>query len=155
MTDSKDNHENIFEILDGMMSQLNSTKKMFMVMILSVLILPPLAMLVVVQVFDPPYEERQLEKEQLRAEMGLPPKEPLEGENAELEREFKERLKERKPMLKPPQLIITVISLVWLGIGIRQWFVLSKWDKKYKQFKSKQAEIDKELEDESDEDNKN
>ena len=147
MTDSKDNRENIFEILDGMMSQLNKTKKMFMIMILSVLILPPLTMLVVVHVFDPPFEERQLEKEQLRAELSLPPKEPLEGENAELEKEFKERLKERKHIIKPPQLIITIISLTWLGIGIRQWFVLSKWDKKYQQFKSQQAEIDKELED--------
>ena len=148
MTDSNDNHESIFEVLDGMMSQLNKTKKMFMVMLISVLILPPLAMLVVVQVFDPPYEERQLEREQLREELGLPPTEPIDDENAELEQEFKERLKEEKRKtkhLKPPQLIITVISIVWLGIGIRQWFVLSKWDKKYQQFKKKQAEIDKKL----------
>jgi len=40
---------------------------------------------------------------------------------------------------------------VWLGIGIRQWAVLSKWDKKYQNFKAKQKEIDKELEDDSDE----
>ena len=61
MSSPKDkDHENIFEILDGMMSQLNKTKKMFMIMILSVLILPPIAMLVMVQVFDPPYEERYL-----------------------------------------------------------------------------------------------
>ncbi|MGH1565992.1 MAG: hypothetical protein ACRBB5_00870 [Nitrosopumilus sp.] len=40
---------------------------------------------------------------------------------------------------------------MWLGIGIRQWIVLSKWDKKYQNFKAKQKEIDKELKDESDE----
>ena len=154
MSSPKDkDHENIFEILDGMMSQLNKTKKMFMIMILSVLILPPIAMLVMVQVFDPPYEERYLVKEMVREELGLPPKEPLEGEEAELKQEFKEALKAEKhktKLLKPPQLVITIISLVWLGIGIRQWFVLSKWDKRYQQFKAKQEEIDKKLDDDSD-----
>ena len=119
-------------------------------MIISVLILPPIAMLVMVQVFDPPYEEKYLEKEMLREELGLPPKEPLEGEEAELKQEFKEALKSEKhktKLLKPPQLVITIISLVWLGIGIRQWFVLSKWDKRYQQFKAKQEAIDKELDD--------
>ena len=53
--------------------------------------------------------------------------------------------------MHPPQIIIIVISLVWLGIGIRQWIVLSKWDKKYQQFKQQQEKIDKELEDDSEE----
>ena len=90
-------------------------------------------------------------------ELGLPPKEPLEGEEAELKQEFKEALKAEKhktKLLKPPQLVITIISLVWLGIGIRQWFVLSKWDKRYQQFKAKQEEIDKKLDDDSDDEEK-
>jgi hypothetical protein len=33
-------------------------------------------------------------------------------------------------------LVPIIIVLVWLGIGIRQWFVLSKWDKKYKNIKN-------------------
>ena len=48
-------------------------------------------------------------------------------------------------------MIIIVISLVWLGIGIRQWIVLSKWDKKYRQFKEDQKEIDKKFQDDNDE----
>ena len=28
-----------------------------------------------------------------------------------------------------------LISLVWLGVGIRQWFVLSKWTKRYERYK--------------------
>ena len=48
-------------------------------------------------------------------------------------------------------MIIIVISLIWLGIGIRQWIVLSKWDKKYRQFKEDQKEIDKKFEDDNDE----
>ena len=60
------------------------------------------------------------------------------------------------PFLHPHQPIILAISLVWLVIGVRQWFVLSKWDKKYKQFKENQKEIDKKFEDDSDdEDNSN
>ena len=54
--------------------------------------------------------------------------------------------------LKPPQLVIFAISLIWLGIGIRQWIVISKWDKKYQRFKTKQADIDKKLLDDDAED---
>jgi len=32
-----------------------------------------------------------------------------------------------------------------MGIGIRQWFVLSKWDKKYKKYRELQKKIDKDL----------
>jgi hypothetical protein len=40
-----------------------------------------------------------------------------------------------------------IISLVWLGIGLRQWFVLSKWTKKYDKYKKLQEEIDRKFED--------
>jgi len=33
-----------------------------------------------------------------------------------------------------------------VGIGIRQWFMLSKWDKKYKEL---QKQIDEKLDDEN------
>jgi hypothetical protein len=55
-------------------------------------------------------------------------------------------------MLKGPQLIIFALSLVWLAVGIRQWVVLSKWDKKYKKFKKDQEDVDKELADDSNDD---
>ena len=42
-----------------------------------------------------------------------------------------------------------IIVLVWLGIGIRQWFVLSKWDKKYKKYKELQKQIEEKLDDEN------
>jgi hypothetical protein len=32
-----------------------------------------------------------------------------------------------------------------IGIDIRQWFVLSKWTKKYKQYKQLQKKIDEKL----------
>ena len=58
MTEDKNEKksENIFEIMDGIMFQLNKTKKMFVIMILTVLILPPIGLLVMVNAFDPPWE---------------------------------------------------------------------------------------------------
>ena len=151
MTSSKDNQrDNIFEIFDGMMFQLSRTKKMFMIMIISVLILPPLAILVTTSILDSPFGDdfpkRFEEKLQRQLDSGR-------ITQAEYENMKDKLLDKEKPskLLKPPQMIIFVISLVWLGIGIRQWIVLSKWDKKYQQFKAKQEEIDKKFEDESDE----
>lgn len=40
-----------------------------------------------------------------------------------------------------------LISLIWLGIGIWQWFVLSKWTKKYERYKELQKKIDEKLSD--------
>lgn len=50
------------------------------------------------------------------------------------------------------RVIAFLISLIWLGIGIRQWFVLSKWAKKYERYKELQKKIDEKL---SDDDNAN
>lgn len=136
----------MFEIMDNMMLHLNKTKNLFLVMILTVLIIPPVSMLVVVQVFDPPFESKKLEKEQIRKELGLP-EDNLTDEQRTL---LKETIEREKPKIKPPQLIITAISLVWLGIGIRQWVVIRKWSKKYQEFRKEQEEIDKKLEDDND-----
>ena len=143
--DRKQERENIFEILDGIMFQLSKTKKMFLVMILTILIIPPAALLVMSSVTEPAFQERLEKKLQERLDRG----DITQNEFDNIKKKFGND-KPRSP-LHPPQLIIIVISLVWLGIGIRQWIVLSKWDKKYQNFKTKQKEIDKELEDESDE----
>ena len=139
--------ENIFEILDGMMFQLSRTKKMFMIMILTILIIPPVALLVMTATFDQPFHEK--------IDMHL--QEKLErGEITEEEfKHFKEKISDKgmkkKFLLHPPQLLIFAISLGWLGVGIRQWLILTKWDKKYQRFKQRQDEIDKKLEEEDNE----
>ncbi len=150
MTDSSkdsEKRENVFEILDGIMFQMGNTKKIFMIMILTTLILPPLALLVMTSVFDSPFDE----KLEMRLQNHL--------SNGDISEEEYENIKSKvidrgrtNLLLNPPQLIIFAISLVWLGIGVRQWFVLSKWDKKYARFKAKQADIDKKLSDDSIED---
>ena len=144
MTNSKDNsnenHESIFEILDGMMFQLGKTKKIFMIMILTTLILPPIALLVMTSVFDSPFNEKLDERLLSHLDSGDITEEEYNN--------MKEKIIDRgrtELFLNPPQLVIFTISLIWLGIGIRQWFVISKWDKKYQRFKTKQADIDKKL----------
>jgi uncharacterized membrane protein len=145
MTYSKDSsktHENVFEILDGIMFQMSHTKKIFMIMILTTLILPPIALLVMTTVFDSPFNEKMDTRLQEHLKNG-----DITDEEYE---KFKSKIidKGRSAIfLHPPQLVIFIMSLVWLGVGIRQWFVLSKWDKKYLRFKQKQADIDKELSD--------
>jgi len=151
MSKDKENRENLFEILDGIMINLSRTKKMFMIMILTTLIIPPIALLVTTTLFDSPFhekfEERLEERLQKQLNAGLITQDEYNN--------IKEKITSHEkpnPLLRPPEFIIFVISLIWLGIGIRQWIVLSKWDKKYKQFKEKQKEIDKKFEDEFDKD---
>jgi len=139
---SSKKHENIFEILDGIMFQMGKTKKIFMIMILTTLILPPIALLVMTSVFDSPFNEKLDERLQEYLERG-----DITDEEYE---KIKSKIIDRgrtNIFLNPPQLVIFLISLVWLGVGIRQWFVLSKWDKKYQRFKQKQADVDKQLSD--------
>lgn len=146
MSDKKDKEqENIFEILDGIMFQLSRTKKMFLIMILTVLIIPPVALLVMTSIFEPPFEQQFEQRLQDRLERGQIT--PEEYDN------IKNKVVDGRPhhLLHPQQVIIFAISSIWLGIGIRQWIVLSKWDKKYRQFKEEQKEIDKKFEDDNDE----
>lgn len=143
--DNNNDHKNIFEILDGIMFQLSRTKKMFMIMILTVLILPPAAILVMTTVSDSPFHQQFEERLQEKLEKGELTLDEYQH--------FKNKFENEKPrhLLHPPQLVILIISLVWLGIGIRQWVVLSKWDKTYQQFKKEQKKTDKKFEDDSDE----
>ncbi len=145
MAKGRKERENIFEILDGIILQLSKTKKMFLIMILTILIIPPAALLVMSSVTERPFEHQLEQRLQDRLDHG----EITQEEFDHIKNKFGND-KPRNP-IHPPQLIIIVISLVWLGIGIRQWIVLSRWDKKYQNFKANQKEIDKELEDESDE----
>jgi len=144
---SNENHESIFEILDGMMFQLGKTKKIFMIMILTTLILPPIALLIMTSVFDSSFNEQLDDRLQNHLKNGdITDKEYQNIKSKIIDRE------RTSIFLDPPQLVIFTISLIWLGIGIRQWFVLSKWDKKYQRFKSKQEDVDKALSDDSDSD---
>jgi hypothetical protein len=47
------------------------------------------------------------------------------------------------------------IAIVFIGIGARQWFVLSKWTKRYKTYKQLQEKIDRKLDFEGSNNNNN
>jgi hypothetical protein len=49
------------------------------------------------------------------------------------------------PAFRIVQAVIVATVLFWIGMGIRQWFVFSKWTKKYKQYKDLQKKIDEKL----------
>ena len=47
--------ENIFQIMDGIITQLNKTKKMFIIMILTIMIIPPIAFALTFALFGSPF----------------------------------------------------------------------------------------------------
>ena len=59
------------------------------------------------------------------------------------------------PAFRIVQVVVIGTILFWLGIGVRQWFVFSKWTKKYKQYKDLQKKIDEKLDYDDDKDEVN
>jgi hypothetical protein len=45
--------------------------------------------------------------------------------------------------------VTILIAFLFLAIGVRQWMVLSKWTRRYKQFKELQKKVDEKLDFES------
>jgi hypothetical protein len=110
--------------MDGIIHQLNRTKKMFIIMILTIMIIPPIAFAVTFALLGPPFPFHD----------GGGPSHDRVG-----------------PVFNPAfgiaRVVPFLISLIWLGIGIWQWFVLSKWTKKYERYKELQKKIDDKLSD--------
>jgi len=141
---SNKKHDSFFEIMDGMMFQLGKTKKIFMIMILTTLIIPPVALLVMTSVFDSPFNDRFDQRLEERINERCRNDHLTRDECNSLKNRLVDRNRQ-EVLLQPPQLLIFAISLVWLGIGIKQWLSISKWDKKYQKFKEKQEQVDKKL----------
>jgi cell division protein FtsL len=134
---SKDNNkpaQNIFQIMDEIVRQLNRTKKMFLIMIVSVVVVVPLTFIVTFTLLGgasfwndgPPGDGG------LNDGGGGPP----DGSAFGIARA-----------------IVIVFLLAWIVIGIRQWFVLSKWTQRYEIYKELQKKIDEKLDYESKENN--
>ena len=118
--------DNIFQIMDGIIAQLNRTKKMFIIMILTLMIIPPVAFAVTFALLGPPFHFDTGGRGGSPDGFGPP------------------------PQIAVARIVPILVSLVWLGIGIRQWFVLSKWSKKYERYKELQKMVDEKLEDVTD-----
>jgi len=143
---NRDNHNSIFEIMDGMMFQLSKTKKMFMIMILTTLIIPPIALLAMTSAYDSPFTDRFEKRLEDRLNEQLRRGQITLEEANKIKNQFLDQQR-GQVLLQPAQLVIFAISLVWLGIGIKQWLSLSKWDKKYQRYKERQKQVDKKLDD--------
>ena len=144
MSRSNKDHDSIFEILDGMMFQLSKTKKMFMIMILTTLIIPPIALLAMTSAYDSPFNDRFEKRLEDRLNEQLRNGKITLAEANKIKSQFIDQHR-GQILLQPAQLVIFAISLVWLGIGIKQWLSISKWDKKYQKFKERQKQVDKKL----------
>ncbi|HXV47026.1 MAG TPA: hypothetical protein VD736_10175 [Nitrososphaera sp.] len=108
------------------LANLNMTKRLFLLIILSFVIIVPLTHVITTVVIG-----------ETIFDQGGPPFRNGPPDN---------------PSFRIVQAVVVGTVLVWIGIGIRQWFVLSKWTKKYKQFKELQKEVDEKLDyDESNE----
>ena len=122
-SDDDDNRskENIFQIMDGIIAHLNRTKKLFIIMVLTIMIIPPIAFALTFALLGPPF-----------------PFHDSRGTPGVFGHGF-------NPAFGVARIIPFLISIVWLGIGIWQWFVLSKWSKKYERYKELQKKIDEKL----------
>ena len=132
--------ENIFEIMDGIIDQLNNTKRLFIAMILTVMIIPPAVFVITFELLassnppslpsplPPPHIDNSHHKGGYRGGG------PLGGN-------LLSTITKGVPL---------IIGILWLGIGIRQWIVLSKWSRKYQKYKELQKKIDEKIDDEED-----
>jgi hypothetical protein len=134
-SDNKRADSSIFFIMDGIIDQLNKTKKLFIIMLLTIMIIPPIAFMLSFILFGFPFHDDNnnygnwVDNRPWNNESS-----PNPNANSDFNSQFR---------FLP--LIPIIIVLIWLGIGIRQWLVLSKWDKRYKKYKELQKKIDEEL----------
>jgi hypothetical protein len=136
---SKDNNkppQNIFQIMDEIVRHLNRTKRMFLIMTVSVIVVVPGTFIVTFALLGgnsfwsggPPGGGGPDNGG------GGPPDESAFG---------------------IARAIVIVFLLAWIVIGIRQWFVLSKWTQRYEIYKELQKKVDEKLDYESKKENNN
>jgi Na+-driven multidrug efflux pump len=130
--ESKDDNpaQNIFQIMDQIVHQLNRTKKMFLIMIVSVIIVVPSTFIVTFALIGGASFWNDGPPEGGPDDDGGPP----DGSTFGIARG-----------------IVIAFLLAWIIIGIRQWFVLSKWTQRYEIYKELQKKIDEKLDYDNDE----
>ena len=124
---------NIFEIMDEIIDQLNNTKRLFIIMILTIMIIPPIVFVISFELLgphNPPSFEGNHHKNENREGFG--------------------GIMSSNSIFHVIRHIPLIIGLIWLGVGIRQWIVLSKWSKKYQKYKELQKKIDKKMDNNDD-----
>ena len=127
MAGSKDDKptQNIFQIMDEMVRQLNRTKKMFLIMIVSIIVVVPGTFIVTFALAG---------GSSFWNDGGPPWAGPPDGGGPPVGSAF-----------GIARAIVIVFVIAWIVIGIRQWFVLSKWTQRYEIYKELQKKIDEKL----------
>ena len=113
--------ENIFRIMDEIVHQLNKSKKLLIIMIVATIVAVPVTHIITFALYGEPLSDRDFPRDRFGPPQGV--------------------------SFGVSQAVVLGIVLLWIGIGIRQWLVLSKWTKKYKQYKELQKKIDEKLDD--------
>jgi hypothetical protein len=129
---------NLFRIIDMIIFELNRTKRMFIVMILSVMIIPPVALFISSVILVPPFEQGYRAGGPEQGHLGGAAGPSGGPHNLNSANEFFGRFFSTRN-------IPLIISIVWLGVGIRQWIVLSKWTRRYEEYKRRRDEIDRQF----------
>ena len=133
MAGSKDDNkptQNIFQIMDQIVHQLNKTKKMFLIMIVSIIVVVPGTFIVTFALAG----GRSFWNDGPPGGDGPNDGGPPDGSAFGIAR-----------------VIVIVFVLAWIVVGIRQWFVLSKWTQRYEIYKELQKKIDEKLDYDNDE----
>jgi len=114
--------ENVFHIMDQIVRQLNRTKKMFLLMIVSIVIVVPGTFIVTFALAggDTFWNGQQ--------HGGTPTGGPPDGSAFSIARA-----------------VVIVFVIAWIVAGIRQWLTLSKWTQRYELYKELQKKIDEKL----------
>jgi len=106
---SEDHTRSIFKIMDDMVEQINKTKRVFMILLVTIII-PPVILEIIFTVFGISFES-------------------MHSESGDVIH----------------YIVFIMFIGIWLGLGGRYLFVLSKLTKKYQEFKESQEKLDKKL----------
>jgi hypothetical protein len=96
-------YENLLEILDNVIHQLDFTKKLIIIMVVSFFTVVPITAVII------------------------------------------NSLANRDELQFVIPVVYSVVFVAWLGVGIRQWIVFSKWTQKYRLYKELQKKLDERL----------
>ncbi len=120
-----EDRENIFKIMDGIIDQLNRTKKTFILMVITIMVVIPVSFAITFAIMGPPFPYHGGGPWGPRSEPGFD-----------------------RDDLWLARAIPFFIAVGWLAVGIRQWLILNKWSKKYETYRELQRKIDEKLSDE-------
>src|SRR4051812_3808496 len=124
----KDDSKNLFQIMGEIIDQLNNTKKLFIAMILTVMIILPAVFVITFELLES--NASTLHSIELSHNKGE------HGENF---------LRSDTLLFTITRNVLLIIGILWLGIGIRQWIASQIGTKKYQKYKELQKKIDKEI----------